>query len=784
MDPDQGSEFLALEKALYDESVEPAPLSLSLLKAITKNFSKGEQIGSGGFGEVYKGKLRDGTVAVKRLYSAIVIDEKNFQSEVDSLLGVRHKNTVRFLGYCSDTQQVMDKVNGATVWAEQRQRLLCFEFLPKGSLADYITDPSSGLPWETRYQIIKGICEGVHYLHKQHIIHMDLKPQNILLDGNMMPKVADFGQSRRLSEDQSRTITEHIVGSRRYCAPEFIGRGVITKKNDIYGLGVIFLEVLTGCKGTDKVEEVLESWMNVLETTPEHPIPLEQVKLCAEIGIQCMNDDPKNRPTTWDIILMLFDKEEISNWSTRGVVRSPSIAQEMPFIAKLEYELKLMNLYGWPFLPKRVSPLKRIEETSTEMIHLGFTDSKIPDIHPLKLQFRFEAGKRTSCPLSLTSKADQYVRFCIVPEFKDMYLCEENELVDPMSTCGVSITLMEQQQRPLKMIYILMITSESKSALENFMTSISWDDMIHKVDLPQRVEELGCQMHVAMVTGVVCPQSAMPIAPKIIFTQESLSFNTTMDVHPTEPWILLVENFRQVSIWDHRTQKVVMSFYANEKQRWVKKIIDDDILVHAAKFIPRKQWFVTGEDYGNIRVYSCVTMTEIMKFRAYFTAHIISLAVHPTYPLLITLAVWVNCEDPIRLWDWDMGWKCSQRISWGSASVFRNKLRFKFNPKDTTTFAGAQDGICHVWSIHSSKPLIKIMSPKCDGDVCDYPYTDSHPQYVITSGQYGVVRQVYWPCRLPPGTSPNGWRFTKWGCFLLELRYLQASEDFLMGTSQ
>ncbi|VAH99078.1 unnamed protein product [Triticum turgidum subsp. durum] len=265
-------------------------------------------------------------VAVKKLFDLIVIDEKNFQSEVDSLLGVRHKNTVRFLGYCSDTQQVMGKFNGATVWAQRRQRLLCFEFLPKGSLADYITDPSSGLQWETRYQIIKGICEGVHYLHQQRIIHMDLKPQNILLDGNMMPKIADFGLSRRLGEDQTRIITEHIVGSRGYWAPEFIGSGVITLKADIYVLGVIFLEVLTGCKGSVKVEEVLESWMNVLETTPERHILLEQVKLCAEIGIQCMNNDPKNRPTTWDIILMLFDEEEISNWSARGVVRSPSIA--------------------------------------------------------------------------------------------------------------------------------------------------------------------------------------------------------------------------------------------------------------------------------------------------------------------------------------------------------------------------------------------------------------------------------------------------------------------------
>lgn len=139
-DPDQESELLALEKALYDESVDPTALSLSLLKAITRNFSEGQEIGRGGFGAVYKGELRNGTVAIKKLFDLIDIDEKKFESEVDFLIGTRHKNTVRFLGYCSKTQRIMEQYNGTTVWAERRQRLLCFEFLAEGSLADYITD--------------------------------------------------------------------------------------------------------------------------------------------------------------------------------------------------------------------------------------------------------------------------------------------------------------------------------------------------------------------------------------------------------------------------------------------------------------------------------------------------------------------------------------------------------------------------------------------------------------------------------------------------------------------
>jgi serine/threonine protein kinase len=76
-----------------------------------------------------------------------------------------------------------------------------------------LTEPSSGLQWRMRYQIIKGICEGVRYLHQKSIIHMDLKPENILLDDSLVPKIADFGISRRFSENKSRTITENRVGS-------------------------------------------------------------------------------------------------------------------------------------------------------------------------------------------------------------------------------------------------------------------------------------------------------------------------------------------------------------------------------------------------------------------------------------------------------------------------------------------------------------------------------------------------------------------------------------------
>jgi serine/threonine protein kinase len=136
---------------------------------------------------------------------------KQFQREVKCLMRVKHKNVVRFLGYCFDTQGNMQMYNGSHIMAEVQERLLCFEYIPKGSLDKYIID--AYLDWGTCYKIIKEICEGLHYLHENGIVHLDLKPANILLDDDMVPKITDFGLSRCFDEDQSRDITKTIQGT-------------------------------------------------------------------------------------------------------------------------------------------------------------------------------------------------------------------------------------------------------------------------------------------------------------------------------------------------------------------------------------------------------------------------------------------------------------------------------------------------------------------------------------------------------------------------------------------
>uniref|UniRef100_A0ACD5WSU8 Uncharacterized protein n=1 Tax=Avena sativa TaxID=4498 RepID=A0ACD5WSU8_AVESA len=312
----------ALERLLHDGSAEPTDLPLSLLEDITKCFADDHQIGSGGFAVVYKGMVRNGIVAVKRLSRTFDMHEIKFHKEVECLMKAKHKNIVRFLGYCSDTQGKVLDYEGKMVMADVRNWLLCFEYVPNGSLDKYISDSSHGLDWRDRYQIIKGICEGLCHLHEKRILHLDLKPANILVDNHMVPKITDFGLSRCLDVKQTRAFTSNLCGSQGYLAPEFYS-GQVAFASDIYSLGVIILEILTGQKGYSDDENVIENWAKQLETSDHGDTLLEQVRVCTKMGIECMDLDPKRRPVLRDIVDRL-DKTESGGYSEETAMTLPA----------------------------------------------------------------------------------------------------------------------------------------------------------------------------------------------------------------------------------------------------------------------------------------------------------------------------------------------------------------------------------------------------------------------------------------------------------------------------
>ncbi|KAM0929068.1 hypothetical protein ACQ4PT_001887 [Festuca glaucescens] len=344
------------EKKLQDPSATPVPLPLEFLKVITCNFSTERELGRGGYGVVYKGVLPSGKIiAVKKLLDRHLVEDNKFRNEVSSLMGTKHQNVVQFVGYCAETswEAMTLQGSGKIIFAEIPARLLCFEYVSNASLDNYISDESSGLEWNMRYEIIKGICGGLHYLHEQcNIIHLDLKPENILLDAKMIPKIADFGLSRIFGEEQSRTITENRVGTRGYMAPEYSMQGVISTKADIFSLGVIIIEIVTGRKdyplsvvpyfeifnenespqsNSTSVEhfkeKILHIWRNRLQKSEGDAVKLEQIWVCAELGIHCTEYNPGKRPVTQHIIDRLEEVNIMDGSIETGMSSTSAVAQ-------------------------------------------------------------------------------------------------------------------------------------------------------------------------------------------------------------------------------------------------------------------------------------------------------------------------------------------------------------------------------------------------------------------------------------------------------------------------
>ncbi|MBA0807428.1 hypothetical protein Gohar_023233 [Gossypium harknessii] len=287
----------------------PLTYTYKELNFATTNFSQQNKLGEGGFGEVYKGILKNGrTVAVKKL--AISKSEKvkaEFDTEVKLISNVHHRNLVRLVGCCSKGPEL----------------LLVYEFMPNGSLDKHLFGEGHGsLNWKQRFDIIVGTAKGLAYLHEEFhacIIHRDIKTSNILLDRNFQPKIADFGLVRLLPEDQTHLSTK-FAGTFGYTAPEYAIHGQLSVKVDTYSFGVVVLEIISGLKNNetslDPTAEFLlkRAWglyqdnmaMEIVDRSldPEE-YDIDEMQRMIEIAFLCTQSSASLRPTMSEVVTRL-----------------------------------------------------------------------------------------------------------------------------------------------------------------------------------------------------------------------------------------------------------------------------------------------------------------------------------------------------------------------------------------------------------------------------------------------------------------------------------------------
>ncbi|XP_044974691.1 rust resistance kinase Lr10-like [Hordeum vulgare subsp. vulgare] len=297
----------AVEKfLLMRQMISPSRYAYTDIVAVTSHFRN--KLGQGGYGSVYEGVLPgDVHVAVKMLEGNSNCNGEDFINEVSTIGRIHHVNVVRLVGFCS----------------EEMRRALVYEYMPGGSLDKYIFSPESKktFSWDKLNEIALGIARGINYLHQgceMQIIHFDIKPHNILLDRNFVPKVADFGLAKLYPRDESFVPSRALRGTIGYIAPEMISRsfGLISSKSDVYSFGMLLLEMAGGRRNADpnaanSSQSYYPSWVygrlaeqEVRGISPADDMHELEKKLCI-VGLWCIQMRSQDRPTMGEVIEML-----------------------------------------------------------------------------------------------------------------------------------------------------------------------------------------------------------------------------------------------------------------------------------------------------------------------------------------------------------------------------------------------------------------------------------------------------------------------------------------------
>ncbi|CAI0402788.1 unnamed protein product [Linum tenue] len=307
-----------IEEAIQGSSTAPRKFKLKELKIATGNFNPRNKLGKGGFGTVYKGILEGKEVAVKKVSKKSTQGKQEFISEVTTIGNLRHRNLVKLIG-----------------WAyERREYLLVYEYMPNGSLDRWVSSngPSSGLTWATRIGIIVGSAHALDYLHngcEKRILHRDIKASNIMLNLDYDAKLGDFGLARTIRQsDQTHHSTKEVAGTPGYMAPEIFLTGRATVETDVYGFGVLMLEVACGrrpgggvmCPDDDDyssniVKKVWELYrmgdlLNAADSGMNGDFHEEEMARVLILGLTCCHPNPNKRPSMKLVLKVLTGESE------------------------------------------------------------------------------------------------------------------------------------------------------------------------------------------------------------------------------------------------------------------------------------------------------------------------------------------------------------------------------------------------------------------------------------------------------------------------------------------
>ncbi|KAF7148546.1 hypothetical protein RHSIM_Rhsim03G0202800 [Rhododendron simsii] len=302
-----------------------------------------DKLGEGGYGSVYKGKLRSGPPIAVKMLSKPKANGQEFINEVATIGRIHHVNVVQLIGYC----------------AERSKRALVYDFMPNGSLEKYIssTDAKLSLSSKQMYEISLGVARGIGYLHQgcdMQILHFDIKPHNILLDENFTPKVSDFGLAKLYPTDESTITMTAARGTLGYMAPELFYKNIggISYKADIYSFGMLLMELACRRRNWNSLanssQVFFPSWvydqfaegknLQIGETTEEES---EMVKKMMLVALWCIQMRPSDRPSMNKVVEMLEGNLELLHTPSKPFLYS----QAMP-VENNGMNIMLPNLSG------------------------------------------------------------------------------------------------------------------------------------------------------------------------------------------------------------------------------------------------------------------------------------------------------------------------------------------------------------------------------------------------------------------------------------------------------